>query len=101
MQNKIKKLACVRKVGRQTVSFQNPKNAEKLAVLEKFLESKQFDETQKDISELVKKNLYWNDPEIGDDGFIDEIQLLNHKYYDRMHYLIERQKFLYKLNYRE
>ena len=44
-------------------------------VLKKFLESEQFDdEERKDINKLVKRNLYWEEPDEGPEYYelIDE-----------------------------
>jgi hypothetical protein len=60
----------------ETIS--TPKDLKKLAILKKFLESEQFDdEERKDINRLVKRNLYWEDPDDDllqehDFGLIDE-----------------------------
>lgn len=49
-----------------------------MAILKKFLESEQFDdEEDKNIKKLVKRNLYWDDPDTDfmqehDFGLIDE-----------------------------
>jgi len=49
-----------------------------LVILKKFLESEQFDdEERRDINKLVKRNLYWEDPDEDllqehDFGLIDE-----------------------------
>ena len=61
----------------------------KLDILQNYLEGEEFDnEDRKDINRLVKRNIYWDDPNLVDDEYdiIDETEILNHKYYDRMHY---------------
>ena len=45
---------------------QTPKDEKKLEVLKNFIGSNKFDEDRKGLTRLVKRNVYWDDPDTGD-----------------------------------
>ena len=71
---KIKNRATERKVGWNIKYIQTPKDKKKLKILETFLNSDDFDcEDRKDINRLVKRNVYWDNPDEDDDHYYDLI----------------------------